>query len=169
MRVDRKSRTRGSAKTRGQAIVEVSLMMPWLAFLFVGILDFGFYAYGAISVQNAARAAALRASSSQYSFSWANACAAALGELRGLPNMVGVNSCETSAAVSDMLPAGLVLTQLNSTTTPHCADCDLGLPSNPTSVQATVTYQTLPMVPIPGLVMGRMTMTRIAESRVLVQ
>jgi len=164
MRVDRKSRT------RGQAIVEASLMMPWLAFLFVGILDFGFYAYAAISIQNAARAAAIRAAASQYSFSWASACSAALGELRGLPNMVGINTCAASAgAITDTLPAAVVVTVLDGTTTPPCADCDLGLPSNPTSVQATVTYQTLPMVPIPGLVTGRMTMTRIAESRVLVQ
>src|SRR5260370_810485 len=88
--------------TSGQAIVEASLMMPWLAFLFVGILDFGFYSYAAISIENAARAGAIRTTNDQYSFSTATACTAALGELRGLPNMVGVNSCAASAgAITD--------------------------------------------------------------------
>lgn len=150
---------------RGAAIVEASLMMPWLAFLFVGILDFGFYAYAAISIQNAARAAALRTANSQFSFSQANACIAALGELRGLPNMVGVNTCAASAgAITDTEPAAVVVTVLNN---PDCADCSVN--ASASSVQATVTYRTLPMIPIPGLVMGRLTMTRIAESRVLVR
>ena len=52
------------SKTSGQAIVEVSLMMPWIAFLFVGILDFGFYSYAAILLQNVAWAAALRSANS---------------------------------------------------------------------------------------------------------
>ena len=157
-------------RQRGSAIVEASLMMPWLAFLFVGILDFGFYAYSAISIQNAARAAAMRASASQFSFSTGTACIAALGELRGLPNMVGVTTCAASAgAISDTQPAAVVVTVLDDTTTPQCADCGLGISPTPSSVQARVTYQTLPMIPIPGLVMGRLTMSRIAESRILVQ
>ncbi|HEY3376701.1 MAG TPA: TadE family protein, partial [Armatimonadota bacterium] len=44
---------------RGQAMVEVTLMAPWIVFLFIGIFDFGFYAYAAICTQNAARAVAL--------------------------------------------------------------------------------------------------------------
>lgn len=168
MRVHGKNR-----KKSGQAIIEITLMMPWLAFLFVGILDFGFYAYAAISLQNAARAAALRSSASQYSFSpgtTGNSCIAALGELRGLPNMITVSSCAAAAAdITDALPAAVVVVVLDDTTMPPCADCGLGITPTPTSVEATVTYQTLPMIPIPGLVMGRMTMTRIAESRVLVQ
>jgi len=153
---------------RGTAIVEASLMMPWLAFLFVGVLDFGFYAYSAISIQNAARAAALRSAASSSSFSLSNSCAAALGELRGLPNMVGVTSCAADAdSVSDSLPAAVVLRALDNASTPICADC--GVTATATSVQAAVTYRTLPMIPIPGLVMGRMTMTRIAETRVLAE
>jgi len=143
-------------------------MMPWLAFLFVGILDFGFYSYSAISLQNAARAAAMRSAADQSSFSTGNSCAAALGELRGLPNMIGVTTCASSAgAILDTLPAAVVIVKLDNTTTPVCADC--AVTASPSSVQATVTYETLPMVPIPGLVMGRMRMTRIAESRILVQ
>ena len=143
-------------------------MMPWLAFLFVGILDFGFYSYSAISLQNAARAAAMRSAADASSFSSGNSCAAALGELRGLPNMIGVTTCASSAGgITNTLPAAVAIVKLDNTTTPVCADC--GVTASASSVQATVTYETLPMVPIPGLVMGRMRMTRIAESRILVQ
>jgi len=151
---------RKSGKRSGQAVVETALMMPWIAFLFVGVLDFGFYSYAAISVQNAARAAALRSANSQYSFSSTTSCIAALGELRGLPNMAGVTSC-------DALPAIVVITPLNSGTSPQCADCVVT--PGAASVQAAVTYQTIPMVPIPGLVVGQVTLTRKAEARVLVR
>lgn len=153
---------------RGSAVVEVTLMMPWIVFLFVGIFDFGFYSYAAIATQNAARAAAMRLSTDQYSFSIANACAAALGELRGLPNMVGVTTCAASpSAVSDSQPAAVEAMKLDNTTTPRCADC----PVTPTatSVQARVTYRTSQLIPIPGAMMGRMTLTRMAESRILVR
>ena len=43
-------------RQKGSAIVETALMMPWLAFIFVGVLDFGFYSYACICTQNAARA-----------------------------------------------------------------------------------------------------------------
>ena len=34
-------------------------MCPWILLLFIGIVDFGFYIYAAMAVQNGARAAAL--------------------------------------------------------------------------------------------------------------
>ena len=161
-----KNLSKKRAKRRGAAIVEVSLMMPWIVFLFVGVLDMGFYTYAAISVQNAARAAAIRVAVNQFSFSTANACTSALGELRGLPNMYAVTTCAASAgAISDAVPAAVVVTPLNNTTSPQCADCAVSPAAS--SVQATVTYRTMPMIPIPGLVMGRLTLTRIAETRVL--
>ena len=48
---------------KGSALVEMAFMMPWIAFLFVGIFDFGFYSYAAIATQNAARAVALQSAS----------------------------------------------------------------------------------------------------------
>ncbi len=42
-------------RQRGGSLVEVALLAPWIFFLFVGIFDFGFYAYAAICTQNAAR------------------------------------------------------------------------------------------------------------------
>jgi len=140
-------------------------MMPWLAFLFIGVLDFGFYSYAAICTQNAARAAAIATSASATSQTNAIGCAAALGELKGLPNMVGVSTCQTSAAaVSNSIPAAVVIATLSGSA---CADC--AVTPTATSAQATVTYLSLPMIPIPGVLAGRISLTRIAEMRVIIE
>src|SRR5437868_11738001 len=47
---------------RGHAVVEAALFMPWLAFLFIGAVDFGFYGYALINTQNAARVAVMQTS-----------------------------------------------------------------------------------------------------------
>lgn len=67
----------------GNALVEVTLLAPWIFFLFVGVLDFGFYAYSFISTENAARAAALYTSQSKTAASdQADACTLVLAELK---------------------------------------------------------------------------------------
>ena len=158
---------------RGSAIVEIALMMPWLLFLFVGILDFGFYTYAAICTQSAARAAAVATSQSQSTQTFAIECAAALGELNSLPNMSNVTTCAASTgAITNSLPVAVLSppAKLTCTTTPKCADCSTFNCANdsvpPTSVQTVVTYQTLPMIPIPGVLTGRMQMSRMAEMRI---
>ncbi len=166
-------------RRKGTAIVEAAFMIPWLAFLFVGILDFGYFAYAAICTQNAARAAAMAMAAGTGTVS---ACTAALGELRGLPNMgtggVPITTCATNpAGATAGLPVGVCTGTLstaapvwsnagcNSSTTLTCADCAQDASS--TSIIASVTYQSLPMVPIPGIMMGTMAMTRTAEIRVV--
>jgi Flp pilus assembly protein TadG len=49
----------GNRRRSGNSIIELTFMMPWLLFLFVGVFDFGFYAYALIATQNAARAVAI--------------------------------------------------------------------------------------------------------------
>jgi Flp pilus assembly protein TadG len=146
---------------KGTAVVEAALMAPWIFFLFVGVLDFGFYAYSAIATQNAARAAAMRTSYSQFNYNNQTlACLAALNELRGLPGVYELGStCSPPVTVS--------LQVLDNTTTPPCGDCAV----TPTarSVVARVTYQTLPMIPIPGILTGQLTLNREAEARVLIK
>ena len=160
----------------GSSIVEVALLSPWIFFLFVGILDFGFYAYAAICTQNAARAVALAAA--QTATASVTPCGAALGEMRMLPN-VGYNPAATKCsvvagapAVSQTTPVNVCIAPLTSTATSPCnlpgaaimcADCE---PSSPASAQfAVVTYQTIPLVPIPGILTGQMTLSRGAEER----
>jgi len=79
---------------RGNAIVEVTLLMPWILFLFLGIFNFGFYAYALISVENAARAAAMyTAGSSALAGSGQIACNVVLEELRSLPGIGASSMC----------------------------------------------------------------------------
>jgi Flp pilus assembly protein TadG len=145
----------------------MALMMPWLAFLFVGVLDFGFYSYAAICTQNAARAAALRAAVEQGT---GNACNAALGEMKGLPNTIGLATCAANAgAITPAIPVAVSAVLLNGTS---CADCNCGgigtcTFAATTSYQASVTYQSMPMIPIPGVLTGQMTLTRRAEMRTI--
>ena len=152
-------------RRKGSAIVEATFMMPWIAFLFVGILDFGFYAYAGICTQNAARAAAILCARPSLQVN-SVACQAALRELKELPNMGSITSCASSASgVSASQPAAAWVTTLTNATSPKCADCTVD--PSATSAQAWVTYQTLPMIPIPGVLTGQITLTRSAEMRIL--
>jgi hypothetical protein len=144
------------------------------------VLDLGFYCYAAICTQNAARAVAV----SQATGSGPGICAVALGELSGLPNVGASATCTpqsypsgiTAAAPISVCVASLSINAtsdgLCSAATAHCADC-AGSGTTATcagvctSVQATVAYQTMQMIPIPGVLMGKMTLTRTAEVRVI--
>lgn len=140
-------------------------MTPWLLILFICVLDFGFYAYAAICTQNAARAAAMRAAEDTSSVSNTAACTAALGEMTRLPNAVNLTSCVTSAdSVSNSQPVAVSVQLLTAATNPACADCALDAAA--TSAQASVTYQSIQLFPIPGMLMGRLTLTRVAEARI---
>ena len=167
-------------RDHGGSIVEVALMAPWIFFLFVGIFDFGFYAYAAICTQNAARAVAL--SQAQTATATVSPCTAALGELTMLPNIGYApssslcNPVNGLPAVSASTPVNVCVGILNSTAVSvcgvpaaKCADCDFAYTSATTppatSYVAIVTYQTIPLVPIPGLLMGQMTLSRRAEER----
>jgi Flp pilus assembly protein TadG len=166
---------RGRQAKRGSSMVEIALLAPWIFFLFVGILDFGFYAYTAISVENAARVAALRTSGDTVSQSSALACAAVLPELRWLPNIgTAVTTCGASPlTVTQRTLCGSTATAIPACaaglTNPTCADCD-GTGANVTaaaSSEVTVTYQSVLLIPIPGLLTGQLNLTRKAEMRIL--
>ena len=146
MNRDRSQETRRRAGERGHAVIEVSLLGPWILFLFMGVFDFGFYSYAIIATQNAARIAALHTSSSLESAAdQSGACYYGMGEMRTLPNIgSSLNSCSS-------LP--VVITAQSVTG----AD---GAPAT----RVTVTYQTVPLFPIPGLT-GRLTLTRVVEMR----
>ena len=162
---------------RGSAVIEAALMMPWIAFLFVGILDFGFYSYAAMATQNAARAVAIQTASGASS----DACTTAKNELSFLPNVVGMGACAaTQSTVSNTTPLWVCTAVLDDTSggnpaqcppvpAANCADC-AGSPAtstNPSAIQAVVTYLSVPMIPIPGILIGQMQLTRIAEARVV--
>lgn len=138
-------RTVKRAGRRGHAIIELSLMAPWIFFLFMGTLDFGFYSYAIIATENAARVAVMQTSTDiTTAANSALACQYALTELNALPNAKSLNSCNA-------LPVIVTATQVNG-------------PDGALATQVAVTYQTIGMIPIPGLT-GQVTLTRTAQVR----
>ena len=132
-------------------------MAPWIFLLFAMVLDLGFYSYAAIATQNAARSGVMHTSrSSSYVTDLTGACEVARRELRGLPNVSGALAvCAASpGAISDSQP---IAVQVAAVAGPDATT--LG------AARVTVTYRTPQLFPLPGL-MGRMTLTRIAEARV---
>ena len=140
-------------RQKGHAVLEVSLMAPWIFFLFMGTLDFGFYTYAAIATENAARIAVSQSSyDATTAGNAATACKYALGELKSLPNMSSVTTCASSSSGIDSThPVAVTATQVVG------ADGTL-------ASQVAVTYQTIQMIPIPGL-SGQLTLTRVAQMR----
>jgi hypothetical protein len=128
--------------------MEVALMAPWIFFLFVGVLDFGFYAYAIISTQNAARVAALHNSISKEAAidPDGSGCQMVLSELKWALYTRTVTTCNASPVqVSSTLVAG--------------ADGN-------DAAQVTVQYQTIAMIPIPGVFANQMTIFRTAQIRI---
>ena len=161
----------------GSSIVEVALLAPWIFFLFVGIFDFGFYAYSIICTENAARAAAVQTAAGVGAQSNTIACNAAWDELKGMPN-VASNATPTCTALPVVVTQKTLCTQatvvpntINCTDPGPCADCSAAV--DPTgraaSSKVSVQYQSLPLVPIPGLLTGQTTITRIVEMRIIAE
>lgn len=120
---------------KGNAIMEFALIAPLLFPLLLVIFDFGLYAYGFISVQNAARVAVLRNSGGLDSASdQAGACSMAIEELRGMPN---IGTSFTSSCGSE--PVTVTATLLCPSTT-KCSGSSASIDSHP-AAQVTVTYK----------------------------
>jgi hypothetical protein len=127
--------------------------MPWILFLFVGILDTGFYAYALIATENAARVGVLQASiSSAASTNSLTACLVVLNEMSSLPNTAGVTSCG-SGTVSTTMPVSVVASSV-----------DHG--GGDVAALVTVMYQTATLIPIPGVLPKQMILTQSAEARI---
>jgi Flp pilus assembly protein TadG len=134
-------------RDQGHAVVEVSLLAPWILFLFVGAVDVGFYSYALICTQNAARVAATYTSSnSSLAGDSVGACQSALAEMSTMANVRSLTSCGSYP---------LIVT----------ATSEPGVDGSAAST-VSVTYRTDQMIPIPGLLSGRLTVTRKAQMRV---
>jgi len=134
-------------KRRGGAIIELTLLSPWVFFLFVGIVDLGFFSYALISVENASRIAAEYTSSSTTNQSdQSGACTKVLAELSNLPNISGLSSCSASPlTVTVNAGAG---------------------PDGNTASSVSVAYQSISLIPIPGLLQSQLNVTRTTQMRV---
>ena len=151
---------------QGQAILETTLMAPFIFLLFIGIFDFGFYSYAFICTANAARVGALATSNDLATAGDAQvACTAALGEMQGLPNVgTGVTSCSNGGYQS----GGSTIFQFTatSTTSPDgdTTNCSL-TGAAPTGSKVQVAYNTIQLFPLPWLA-GKLNITRTAWMRV---
>ena len=141
-RITRRWRVSKRGGRRGHAAVELALIGPWIFFLFVGVLDFGFYSYALIAVQNAARVAALTAGTDAgAAIDQPRACRLAVDELLKMPNLKAVDPATYSC---NAMPLRV---EVNSN--PNYVDSE----GNP-ATWVRVTYETIQMIPIPGIVTG---------------
>jgi hypothetical protein len=149
-----------ASRRSGNSIIEVTFMMPWLLFLFVGVFDFGFYAYALIATQNAARAAAVHNSMSSMAADGdpdGYACRIVAAELQ--PAASGASlACPQPPAPGLLVgpPLWVTSTLLKGANSPDGND----------AAQVKVTFQTALLIPIPGLLPGQLTITRVALARV---
>src|SRR5690349_22240514 len=148
-------RRSNSFHERGNAIIEFTLLLPWLLLLFTGVFDFGFYAYALISVENAARVGALHgAANASTAADQMGACTLALEEVRGLPN---IGPTFLSGCTGDPL----TVTSSYCDASTACSTGSNSADGGPAAI-VTVTYQMPPLfrVPFAGL-------TRVSRSSVM--
>jgi Flp pilus assembly protein TadG len=128
-------------------MVEFVLNFLLLFYLFIGIVDFGFFGYAAVAVQSAARVAALYTSSAaSHDTDQTTSCTMIRAELNVLPNYSALpSSCNASP---------LTVTATTTTDT-----------NSKTAAKVTITYQTISIIPIPGLP-GNLSITRAVQMRV---
>lgn len=94
---------------RGNALVEFALVAPLMLLLLLAVVEGGISATAFISVQNAARSAAMRNSGGLESATdQTAACEVALSELRGLPGVPSSGDCTAApvAVTSALCAAG---------------------------------------------------------------
>lgn len=143
-------------KQRGSATIEISLLAPWILFLFVGMFDMGIYTYTMIGVENATRVAAEYTSqNAAVASDSAGACTRALAEMAMLPNVRSQSNCNSGGGNTVVVTA----TALGSSPLPASVD---GQPAT----QVQVTYTGNQLIPIPGLLMGTLNITRSLQMRV---
>lgn len=140
---------RSAPSRKGHAVMEFALIAPWIFFVFVGVIDFGFYAYWLMAVTNASRVAAHLAAENGSSQSIA--CNEVRNELRGV---LGWTSAPAACNASPLI---VTVTELDSTTTPQSADAS-------PSVLVSVTWDATPLIPVPGIAQT-FTIRRDAEMR----
>jgi len=129
-----------SRKTRGAAMMELAFLSPWIIFLFVGLFDWGFYAYSLITLENATRSAASWNANHNQPTNVTDACTIATSEMQSLVNMGGVTTCTGS-------PVSVSAAQVVG-------------PDNDPAAMVAITYTTPRLIPIPGILRNQYTITR---------
>jgi hypothetical protein len=129
-------------------MMELVLISPWIFLLFIGALDWGFYASALISVESGVRSAVLYTSgAASTADDNTTACNIVLDEIRKLPN---IGSSVTACGANPTVTA----TKLTSG------------PGSATASRVTVTYTSISLIPIPGLLRKQFSVTRSAVMRI---
>lgn len=122
-------------------------MAPWFLFLFVAVVDIGFFCNDVIAVENAARVAAEYTSGSSTTAADATgACTLVLADMASIPNVRNLTTCGSSP---------LTVTAASIT----------GPDSKP-ATSVSVTYTSNALFPIPGLLKGTLSITRNVQMRI---
>ncbi len=152
-----------SRPERGQAVVETAFLVPWIFFLFVGLLDLGFYCFALMATSNAARMAAVQLSPVYVTPTviQPEACTIVLAEMQSLPNLYQVSTACKAAPLTVIASCFDYTTGSGSTSA--CPSC--GSASENCSNQVTVTYTTVPLIPIPGILPNQFVFNQKAEVR----
>src|ERR1700722_1848345 len=140
----------------GNSIIELTFMLPWLLFLFVGVFDFGFYAYALIATQNAARAAAVHNSISKSAAADPDfsGCGIVLTELQTTANASGLSKCSSGQITTTSQQTTVTFPKILQVESDYCPvqnpnpACPASVPAD--SAQVIVTYYTAVLIPIPG-------------------
>jgi hypothetical protein len=127
-------------------MMEMALLSPWIIFLFIGVFDWGFYAYSLITLETATRTAASWNANHNAPNDSASACTYVLAEMQTLTNMGGVTTCGGTSPVS------VSASQVTG-------------PDNENAAQVSVTYTTPSLIPIPGLLAKQYTITRVVQMK----
>jgi hypothetical protein len=127
-------------------MMELALFSPWIIFLFVGTLDWGFYAYSLITLETATRSAASYNANHASPNDAFGACKIVTYEMQSLININGGSTCGGTSAVS------VSASQVTG-------------PDNENAAQVAVTYTTPQMIPIPGLLARQFTITRVVTMK----
>lgn len=135
-----------SRKTRGAAMLEMALLSPWIIFLFIGLFDWGFYAYSLITLETATRSAASWNANHNQPANLTDPCEIVTFEMQSLVNMNGVTTC------GGLSPVSVAASQVTG-------------PDGDPAAQVSVTYTTPRLIPIPGLLASQITLTRVVTMR----
>ncbi len=147
-------RSGSRAMQRGNSIVEFALVALVLMFALLAAFEGGMYTYAFISVENAARAAALRnAGGLDSAADTAGACRVVLEELRGLPNMGSVTACDGDP---------VSVTSILLCATSPCSG-SASSPDGQPAAMVVVTYTLPPLFQVP--LAGPLTLSRATELR----
>ena len=134
-------------KEKGSSAVEFAFLVPWFVFLFIGILDLGYYNYALVTAQSAARTAVLFTSSSaSASTQTTQACSYVYDQLTSNINLSGATTCVSPSPITLSTSVGTSVDGNSATS----------------ASTVTVQFTSATLIPIPGILPASIPVSRTA-------